>query len=134
MEDESRSKESSHAELMELHRRIVELDKLEIERERIEKKLREVEDKIPKMFGDAEEVIVVVQDRQIKYVNPSVEKLIGYTPAEIKGTLFAKYIHPDELSRVAKAYLQRIAGEDMEVMFILRLKLPWLSIEGDWQI
>ena len=98
MEDEST--------LLELHQRITELDQLEIERKR-------VEEKIHKLFEKVEEVITIVQDRQIKYVNPSVEELIGYTQKEMIGTSFAHYIHPDELPRLAKFYLQRIAGEDV---------------------
>ena len=105
MEDEST--------LLELHQRITELDQLEIERKRVEEKLKKVEEKIHKMFDKAEEVITIVQDRQIKYVNPRVEELIGYTPKEIIGTSFAHYIHQDELPRLAKSYLQRIAGEDV---------------------
>ena len=105
MEDEST--------LLELHQRITELDQLEIERKRVEEKLKKVEEKIHKLFEKVEEVITIVQDRQIKYVNPSVEELIGYTQKEMIGTSFAHYIHPDELPRLAKFYLQRIAGEDV---------------------
>lgn len=113
MENESIPKGNNHTELMELHQRITELDQLEIERERAEEKLRKVQEKMREVFGKAEEVITIVQDRQIKYVNPYVEELIGYTPEELIGTSFAHYIHPDELPRLAKFYLQRIAGEDV---------------------
>lgn len=113
MENESIPKGNNHTELMELHQRITELDQLEIERERAEEKLRKVQEKMLEVFGKAEEVITIVQDRQIKYVNPYVEELIGYTPEELIGTSFAHYIHPDELPKLAKFYLQRIAGEDV---------------------
>jgi PAS domain S-box-containing protein len=113
MKDESKPKGNDHTELMELHQRITEMDQLEIERRRVEEKLRKVEEKIHKMFDKAEEVITIIQDRQIMYVNPRIEELIGYTPKEIIGTSFAHYIHPDELPKLAKFYLQRIAGEDV---------------------
>ena len=113
MKDETKSKENILAELMELHQRITEIDQLEIERKRVEEKLKKVEEKIHKMFDKAEGVITIIQDRQIKYVNPYVEELIGYTPEELIGTSFAHYIHPDELPKLAKFYLQRIAGEDV---------------------
>ena len=113
MGDESRSKENHHTELMELHQRITEIDQLEIERKRVENKLKKVEEKIHKMFDKEKEVITIIQDRQIKYINPNVEELIGYTPEEMIGTSFARYIHPDELPRLATFYLQRIAGEDV---------------------
>ena len=116
------SKGSNNAGLIELHQRITEVDQLEIERKRAEEKLRKVEGKIHKMFGKAEEVIVIVQDRQIKYINPSVEELTGFNPKEIIGNTFAHYIYPDELPRVAKFYLQRLAGEEMPNVYEARMK------------
>jgi len=113
MKNEPNSKENIHTELMELHQRITELDKLEIERKRAENNLRKVEEKVHKTFNKVDEVITIIQDRQIIFVNSSIEELIGYTPEEIIGTSFAHHIHPDELPRLAKYYLQRIAGEDV---------------------
>jgi len=109
--DEAKDKQLD--ELMELHERITELQKLEIERERTEDNLRKIDEKIHKLFHKAKEVITIIQDRQVKYVNPQVTELIGYTPDEVIGTSFAHYIHPDELPKLAKYYLRRIAGEDV---------------------
>ncbi len=122
MDENNKSKEQQLEELMELHQRITELQKLEIERELAEKKLRKIEDKIHKMFNKAKEVITIIQDRQIKYVNPFVAELIGYTPEELIGASFAHYIHPDELPRLAKYYLQRIAGEDVPNVYTTVIK------------
>ncbi|MDH4219127.1 MAG: PAS domain S-box protein [Candidatus Aminicenantes bacterium] len=122
MNENNKSKEQQLEELMELHQRITELQKLEIERELAEKKLRKIEDKIHKMFNKAKEVVTIIQDRQIKYVNPFVAELIGYTPEELIGASFAHYIHPDELPRLAKYYLQRIAGEDVPNVYTTVIK------------
>ena len=122
MNENNKSKEQQLEELMELHQRITELQKLEIERELAEKKLRKIEDKIHKLFNKAKEVITIIQDRQIKYVNPFVAELIGYTPEELIGASFAHYIHPDELPRLAKYYLQRIAGEDVPNIYTTVIK------------
>jgi PAS domain S-box-containing protein len=113
MNKNDEAKERELDELMELHERITELQKLEIERERTENNLRKIDEKIHKLFHKAKEVITIIQDRQIKYVNPYVSELIGHTPEEIVGTSFAHYIHPDELPKLAKYYLRRIAGEDV---------------------
>ena len=122
MNENNKSKEQQLEELMELHQRITELQKLEIERELAEKKLRKIEDKIHKLFNKAKEIITIIQDRQIKYVNPFVAELIGYAPEEVVGTSFAHYIHPDELPRLAKYYLQRIAGEDVPNIYTTVIK------------
>jgi PAS domain S-box-containing protein len=122
MDENSKPKEQQLEELMELHQRITELQKLEFERELAENKLRKIEEKIHKMFDKAKEVITIIQDRQIKYVNPFVAELIGYTPEELIGASFAHYIHPDELPRLAKYYLQRIAGEDVPNVYTTVIK------------
>jgi PAS domain S-box-containing protein len=113
MNENDKSKEQQLDELMELHERITELQKLEFERERIENDLRKIDEKIHNLFHNAKGVITIIQDRQIKYVNPQVTELIGYTPDEVVGTSFSHYIHPDELPKLAKYYLRRIAGEDV---------------------
>ena len=107
------SKEKLEKDLMDLHERITELQQLEIERERAENAVKKTEDEIHAVFGNAKETIVIIQDRLIKFINPSVKELFGYTPEELTGTSFAHYIHPDELPKLAKYYLQRIAGEDV---------------------
>jgi len=122
MNKNNKSKEQQLEELMELHQRITELQKLEIEREQIENKLRKIDQKINNLFDKAKEVMTIIQDRQIKYVNPFVTELIGYAPEELIGTSFAQYIHPDELPRLAKYYLQRIAGEDVPNIYTTVIK------------
>jgi PAS domain S-box-containing protein len=113
MTENEKSREKLEKDLMDLHEHITELQQLEIEREQAESKVKKTEDKIHALFGSAEETIVIIQDRLIKFINPAVTELIGYTPEELTGTSFAQYIHPDELPKLAKYYLQRIAGEDV---------------------
>lgn len=113
MGDETRSKENLHKELMELHQRITEMDQLEIERRRTKTELKKVEEKIHRIFAEEKKTITIVQDRIVKYVNPHVEDLIGYTSEEVIGSPFAQYVHPDELPRLANYYRQRLAGEEV---------------------
>jgi len=111
--DNKESKEQQHKDMMELHERITELQKLEIEREKIENQLRKINEKIDKMFSQAKEGLVIIQNRLVKYASPYAAELTGRTVDEIINTSFAQYIHHDELPRLAKYYLQRIAGEDV---------------------
>lgn len=112
MKNEIPPDDETHKELVELHKHISELEKLEVERKRTEKELKEIEEKIHNLFNDKAEGIIIVQDRLIKYANPCAAELLGYNPVEVTGTSFAHYVHPDELPKLAKYYLKRIAGED----------------------
>ncbi len=122
MTNNENSKEKLEKDLMDLHERITELQQLEIERERAEEAVKKTEDKIHTLFDSAKETIVIIQDRLVKFINPAVTGLIGYTPEELAGTSFAQYIHPDELPKLAKYYLQRIAGEDVPNVYNTTIK------------
>jgi PAS domain S-box-containing protein len=122
MTENKNSKEKLEKDLVDLHERITELQKLEIERERAENAVKKAEEKIHNLFGKTKDTIVIIQDRLIKFVNPSATGLLGYTPDELMGTSFAQYVHPDELPRLAKYYLHRIAGEEVPNIYQTVLK------------
>jgi PAS domain S-box-containing protein len=44
-------------------------------------------------------VMVTDPDGTMRYVSPSVERVLGYTPEEMVGTNSAAYVHPDDLER-----------------------------------
>ena len=122
MKKEDDSTERILGELMELHERVTEVQKLELERKKVENIVKGIEERLHELFKETEQVITIVQDRLVKYVNPIVEELVGYTPEVVIGSTFAKYIHPDELSRVAKNFFQRLAGEDVPNVYETILK------------
>lgn len=107
---------------MELHQRITELDQLEIERKRKKEQLKMIEEKIHEIFDKEKRTVTIVQERQVRYVNPQVEELIGYSVEEVLGSSFAQYIHLDELPKVAKYYRERIAGADVPTIYTTVLK------------
>jgi PAS domain S-box-containing protein len=47
-------------------------------------------------------VMVTDPDGTIRYISPSVERVLGYIPEEIVGTNSADYIHPDDLERALR--------------------------------
>ena len=44
-------------------------------------------------------VMVTGSDGTIRYLSPSVERVLGHTPEEMLGTNTAEYVHPDDLER-----------------------------------
>jgi len=83
------------------------------DRKHVEEALRESEEKYRYLVERANDGIAIVQDTLIKYVNPRLAEITGYTVNEITGTPFTDYIYPDELPRVIDYYKRRMAGENV---------------------
>ena len=81
------------------------------ERKQAEEALRESEEKYRSLVERANDGIAIVQDTLIKYINPRLAEIAGYTVAEMTGTPFTDYIYPDELPTVVDYYNRRMAGE-----------------------
>ena len=116
MKDEDESKED-HKKLLDLHRRIVELEKLEAERGLKKNEINEVSRKIHKIFDHEKEGIAILQDALIKYANPYLAGLFGYTPEEVIGKLFVSFLAYEEISKVTKLYTNRLAGKDAPIIY-----------------
>ena len=68
------------------------------ERKRTEEALRESEARFHALVQNALD-IVMVTDAQgtIRYISPSIERVLGYQPEEMVGTITAEFVHPDDL-------------------------------------
>jgi len=66
--------------------------------------------------------VAVFQDELLRYVNPRIEALLGYSAQEMIGTAFAEYLHPDDRPAVAERYRQRMAGEPVPAIYEIRAR------------
>lgn len=68
------------------------------ERRRAEQALRESEARFQALVQNALDLVMVTEaDGIIRYMSPSVERVLGYSPEEMVGTNTAEYVHPDDL-------------------------------------
>ena len=93
-------REDLHRELDMLRSRVTELE--------------ESERKHRSLFNSASETICVTQDGYIRYFNPAGAKLTGYSVEDLLTKPFAALTHPDDVAELARIYLQRLRGEDVE--------------------
>ncbi len=93
-----------------------------VERKQAEEALRESEEKYRNLVERANDGIVIVQDRLLKYANPRVAEIMGYTAAEMINTSFTDYVYPDELPKVLGRYERRMAGEEVEPIYETALR------------
>ncbi|MGH7703803.1 MAG: PAS domain S-box protein [Gemmatimonadales bacterium] len=68
-----------------------------IEGKRAEEALRKSEERFRSLIENALDLIVVLgADCMVHYTSPSVERLLGYHPAELVGTSWSLLLHPDD--------------------------------------
>lgn len=75
-------------------------------------------------------------DGSCRYVSPSVQKVLGYSPAELIGTLVYPYYHPEDVKRIRELFRQAAAGKtDAAIRFEYRIRrkdgsYAWLQTEA----
>ncbi len=86
-------------------------------RRQMEEALRESEQKYRDVVERAHDMVAIVQDEIVKYINNRSSEMIGYMPKEMIGTPIAEYIHPNESKRTLSDYEQLIRGEHSEPIY-----------------
>jgi len=88
----------------------------------IRQSLQESEEKYRNLVERANDGITIVQDRILKYVNPSLSEIIGYSITELLGKPFSSFIDPDTLVEIEDYYKRRMAGEDVRPIYDARFR------------
>jgi PAS domain S-box-containing protein len=83
------------------------------ERKKAEEALRESENRYKAVVDNAIEGIVVVQDGMLKFVNPKLISLVGYSVKESMSRPFIEFIHSDDRERVMGIHIKRLKGEEV---------------------
>ena len=91
---------------------INQLSRLITARNQAEEALRESEEKYRNLVERANDGIAIVQDNLLKYLNPRLAEIGGYTADEVIDTPFTDYVYPDELPKVVDYYNRRMAGDE----------------------
>ena len=80
------------------------------ERKRAEQALRESEEMSRSMLDNAAMGVYLLQDKKFLYVNPTFEKIIGYSSEELVGRDAINYVHPDDRSIVRTKAVENLKG------------------------
>jgi PAS domain S-box-containing protein len=86
-------------------------------RKKAEQALRESEEKYRNVVERANDVIGIIQDGKIKYINSRVMEIFGYSSDEVIGTDITRYVHPDALPEILDRYEKRFAGEELPSIY-----------------
>lgn len=96
--------------------------------------LRESEERWRALLENSQDLVVVVDsDHTIKFINRSVEPLLGYKASDLVGTDGRKLVHNDDLEETAARYERVAAGEGDHQLAEARMRRAdgsWASMEA----
>ncbi|HWR69439.1 MAG TPA: PAS domain S-box protein, partial [Dehalococcoidia bacterium] len=91
------------------------------ERKLAQEALRASEERNRLLVENASEVIAVIQDGLLKFINAKVTDFAGYLPEELVSRSFVELIHPDDRQMVADNYARRLRGEQLPNTYQFRV-------------
>jgi PAS domain S-box-containing protein len=98
-------------------------------RKTAEDALRQSEERFRALVQNSYDVVVVLDHSGArKYISPSIERLLGYAPADLLGHSPEDLVHPDDVPALAEAIESCLRGVQETPAFELRL----LHHNGSW--
>ncbi len=100
------------------------------ERDGAQQTARRTEERFVALARHASDLIVVLDpDSTVRYVSPSIERLLGYEPAGIVGTALLELVHPDDAPRAREFVSASAARPGVTEPIAWRL----LHRDGTWR-
>lgn len=111
------------------------------ERKQNEASLKRSEKRYRDLVENASEGIMVAQDGFIKFINPAVLNIIGYTPEEMINQPLTQTIHPDDRRLVLQRHRWRMQGATPAHLYAFRVlakdgRVKWVEINAvsfEWE-
>jgi PAS domain S-box-containing protein len=107
------------------------LNKEIAEHKRSEQALRESEERFRSVVDNALDIITVLSaDGTVRYASPSLERVLGYKPAECVGKNPVQYIHPDDLISAIYTFINARQNPGIALPTELRFQHK----DGSWRM
>ncbi len=104
------------------------------ERFQAEEALRKSEEYFRSLIENSYEVMILLsREGKIRYISPSIHRVLGYDPSERIGVDFRDRIHPDDLDRLSQEFKTLINKTNPSSVTRMRLRHKngtWKYIEG----
>ena len=89
---------------------------------KVQQALRESEEKYRGVSERANDGIVIVQDEVLKYTNPQIEEILGYSRQELDGKHYSELLAPRYTEALMERYGKRMRGEPVPDRYEAELK------------
>ncbi len=111
------------------------------ERNSTEIKLRESENRYRLLVETANEGVIVAQDGRLKFVNPKMLEISGYTKEELLSVPFIDFVYPEDRSIVMGNYQKRLSSGHADLRYQFRIltkdsQIKWAEVSGatiEWE-
>ncbi len=101
------------------------------ERKRNEAELRRREERFRSLIENASDLIVVLNNAGvIRYVSPSVDRLLGYTPQDFTGSNKFHLVHPEDLAKATESFERALQSPGVPITAIYRVR----HCNGEWRL
>ncbi len=102
-----------------------------LERARVEEALRQSEEHFRSLTENASDIVTILGDDGIlRYLSPSVQRLLGYQTQELLGRNAFEFMHPDDLAPVMEALADAIERPGTPQSAQFRFK----HADGTWRV
>jgi PAS domain S-box-containing protein len=99
------------------------------ERKRVEEVLRESETRFRLLVQNSNDIILMLDaEGIIRFISPAIERIAGYHPRELEGTVALAHIHPDDQHKVYSIFASNIGN----IGVTARLEYRYRHKNGDW--
>lgn len=106
-----------------------------------DKALRRSEERYRSLVENADEIIMVIQDGMIKFMNSKIVALYGYSEQELLSMPVFELLHPEDRAEAKKQYVQKMNGEAAATRHTYRAihkngQIHWIEISSvliDWE-
>jgi PAS domain S-box-containing protein len=103
--------------------------------------LRNSEEKYRQLVDSINKGICVAQDGMLKYVNPMLMEIFGYSKHDLTTLPFTEFIHPDDRNMVLERHKRRVKGENFSTRYEFRIlakdgSIKWVELDSvmvDWE-
>ena len=92
------------------------------ERKRAEEQLRQSELKYSTLVEKGNDGVLIVQDGLLKFANPMISKITGFSLQETIGRSFVDFVYPNYRSSVQNNYRKRINGEKATDRYEIKIR------------
>ncbi len=105
------------------------------ERKQAENELQESEQKYRLLVENANEGIAVAQDGFLKFVNPQMVEILGYSEKELTSHPFLDFVHPDDQKIVIEHHSRKLENPEIAETYNVKIidksgQVKWIENNG----